>query len=49
MTVDIEKVFDSIKHSFLMCVLKKIWIYQRISKMDTNLNEKPRTMCYQWW
>ena len=24
MTVDIEKAFDSINHSFLMCVLKKI-------------------------
>ena len=23
MTVDIEKAFDSINHSFLMCVLKK--------------------------
>ena len=24
MTVDIEKAFDSINHSFLMCVLKKM-------------------------
>ena len=24
MTADLEKVFDSINHSFLMCVLKKI-------------------------
>ena len=24
MTVDIEKTFDSINHSFLMCVLKKL-------------------------
>ena len=27
MTVDIEKAFDSIYHSFLMCVLKKIWFW----------------------
>ena len=27
MTVDIEKAFDSINHSFLMCV-KKNWIWQ---------------------
>ena len=49
MTVDIEKAFDSINHSFLMCVLKKLWIWQRFSKMDTNLNEKPGIVCYQWW
>ena len=30
MTLDIEKAFDSINHSFLMCVLKKNWIWQRI-------------------
>ena len=48
MTVDIEKAFDSINHSFLMCVLKN-WIWQRFSKMDTNLNEKPGIVCYQWW
>ena len=47
-TVDKEKAFDSINHSFLMCVLKK-WIWQRISKIDTNLNEKPGIVCYQWW
>ena len=29
MTVDIEKAFDSINHSFLMCLfLKKNWIWQ---------------------
>ena len=27
MTVDKEKAFDSINHSFLMCVLKKIWFW----------------------
>ena len=46
--VDIEKSFDSVNHSFLMCVLKKSWIWQRILKMDTNLNEKPGIVCYQW-
>ena len=49
MAVDIEKAFDSINHSFLICVLKKIWIWQQISKMDTNANEKPGIVCYQWW
>ena len=49
MTVDIEKAFDSINHSFLMCVLKISRIWQRFSKMDANLNEKPRIVCYQWW
>ena len=49
MAVDIEKAFDSINHSSLMCVLKKIWIWQQISKMDTNTNEKPGIVCYQWW
>ena len=49
MTVDIEKAFDSINHSFLMCVFKKIWIWQRFLKMDTNLNKKPRIVCCQWW
>ena len=46
MTVDIEKAFDAINHSFLTCVLKKIWFWQRISKMDTNLNKKPGIVCY---
>ena len=46
--VDIEKSFDSVNHSFLMGVLKKSWIWQRISKKDTNLNEKPGIVCYQW-
>ena len=49
MTVDIEKSFDPINHSFLTCVLKKIWIWQRKSKMDTNLNQKPGIVCYRWW
>ena len=46
--VDIEKSFDSVNHSFVMCVLKISWIWQRISKKDTNLNEKPGIVCYQW-
>ena len=49
MTADIEKAFDSINHSSLMCVLKKIWIWQRISKMDINLIEKRGIVYYQWW
>ena len=50
MTVDIEKAFDSINNSFLIGVrVKKNWIWQRILKMDTNLNEKLRIVCYQWW
>ena len=49
MTVDLEKVFDSINHLCLMCVLKKNWIWQRFLKMDTNLHEKPGILCYQWW
>ena len=48
MTVDEEKTFDSMNYSFLMYVLKKS-DQQRISKMDTNLNEKPGIVCYQWW
>ena len=47
-TVDIEKAFNSINHSFLMCV-KKIWIWQEFSKMDSNLNEKPGIVCHQLW
>ena len=46
MTADIEKAFDSINHSFLMCMLKKLDL---ATKMDTNLIEKPRIVCYQWW
>ena len=38
MTVDIEKAFDSI---IIDVRCKKIWIWQRILKIDTNLNEKP--------
>ena len=49
MTVDIEKAFDSINHFFLDVLAKKNWIWQRISKMDANLNEKPGIMCYKWW
>ena len=50
MTADIEKAFDSINNSFLMGVpVKKIFIWQRILKMDTNVNEKFRIGCYQWW
>ena len=49
MTVDIEKAFDSIYHSFLMCVLKKIgfgndtdrkWIQILIKRLGI--------VCYQW-
>ena len=47
-TVDIEKAFNSINHSFLMCV-KKIWIWQEFSKMDSNLNKKPGIVCHQLW
>ena len=49
MTINIEKTFDSTNHSFLMCVLKKIWFWQRILKNDTNLNESPGIVSYQWW
>ena len=27
--------------------VKKIWIWQRFSKMDTNLNEKPGIVCLE--
>ena len=32
MTVDIEKAFDSINHSFLMCVLKKFGFDNKFRK-----------------
>ena len=48
MTADIEKAFDSINHSLLIR-FKKILIWQRFLKMDTNLNEKPGIVCYHWW
>ena len=49
MTVDIEKAFNSINHSFLMCVLKKFGFGSDFRKMSTNLNEKSGIVCYQWW
>ena len=48
MAVDIEKAFDSINHSHLMCVLK-IFGFSSDFRTDTNLNEKPGILCYQCW
>ena len=41
MTVDIEKAFDSINHSFLMCVLKKIGFGNEFQKWIQILMKNP--------
>ena len=48
MTVDIEKAFDSINHSFLMCVLKKFGFGNDFRKWIQILMKR-RIICYQWW
>ena len=45
-TANIEKVFDSINHSFLMCVLKK---FEFGNELDTYFNKNLGIVCYQWW
>ena len=47
MTVDIEKAFDSINHSFLMCVLKKFGFDNDFRKWIQILMKHPES-CYQW-
>ena len=41
MTVNIEKAFDSINHSFLMCVLKKIGFDNEFQKWIQILMKNP--------
>ena len=45
-TANIEKVFDSINHSFLMCVLKE---FEFGNELDTYFNKNLGIVCYQWW
>ena len=54
MTVDIEKAFDSINHSFLMCVLKKFgfgnnfrkWIQILIKNSESSVINGAKTTSY---
>ena len=54
MTVDIEKAFDSINHSFLMCVLKKIgfgngfrkWIHILMKNPESCVTNDGKTTPY---
>ena len=46
-TVDIEEAFDSINHSFLMCVLKKIGFGSDFRKWIQILRKNSKS-CYQW-
>ena len=41
MTVDIEKAFDSINHSFLMCVLKKFGFGNEFRKLIQIIMKNP--------
>ena len=43
MTVDIEKAFDSINHSFLMCVLKKFGFGNDFRKWIQILMKNPES------
>ena len=43
MTVDIEKIFDSINHSFLMCVLTKIGFGNEFQKWMQILMKNPES------
>ena len=40
---------DVLKITNSLDIEGRIWIWQRISKMDTNLNKKARIVHYQWW
>ena len=46
MTVYMQKGFDSINHSFLMCALKKLGFGNDFRKW---IRIKPGIVCYQWW
>ena len=42
-TVDIEKTFDSVNHSFLLAALQN-YGFGEFSKMDSNSNEKSKIL-----
>ena len=46
-TVDIEKAFHSLSHSFLLDCLKKIWIWSWFYKIGQDTTRKPRILYYQ--
>ena len=46
MTVDIEEAFNSVNHSFLMCLLKKFGFGNDFRKWIQMLMKNP--VCYQW-
>ena len=48
MAADIEKAFDSINHSFLMCMLKKFGFVNDFRKWIQILMKNPGS-CYHWW
>ena len=46
-TVDTEKAFDSLSHSFFTSLLQKIWIWSQFYKTGHNTARKPRIFYYQ--
>ena len=48
MTIDIDKAYDSINHSFLLCVFQKTGFRSEIIELIKILIKKTGIVCYQW-
>lgn len=47
--MDIVKAFDSLDHSFLNSVLKKLGFGKKKHELDRNLIQRSTIVCHNWW
>ena len=47
--MDIEKVFDSLDHIFLISLFKKFGFRKRKYYQDRNLIKRSTIVCHKWW
>ena len=48
-TMDTEKGFDSLDHSFLSSVLNKVWFWKKLYYLDRNFIKRSTIVCHKWW